>query len=86
MSTTYRLMIHFAIATMHFYREDIIPLKEGEPLEIFADKNKDLIERVRQEAINLFQYELSHEQICRAIVAYFAKARSLKNTEPAVLS
>lgn len=79
-------MIHFAIATMHFYREDIVPLKEGETLGVFADKNKALIKRVCEEALNLFQYELSSKQIGSAIAGYCAKAQSVMKTNPAVLN
>lgn len=79
-------MIHFAIATFHFYREDIIPLKEDETLGVFAENNKAIVQRVCEEAKSLFNYELSHEQIGKAIGAYVAPAQSLKSTEIAVLN
>ena len=84
-SAQYRLMVYFAVATFHLYRTDVIPLKIGEPYIVFEIKNKKVIERVCQEAINFFDYELSSEQIGRAIQAYTMDARSLESTPAATL-
>jgi len=86
MSEQYRLMIYFAVATFHFYRNDIIPLEVGERYGVFAEKNKAVIKRVCDEALTLFQYELSDEQIGRAVKAYTAEPRPLATTEPADLA
>ncbi|MDB4984288.1 MAG: hypothetical protein JWM20_467 [Patescibacteria group bacterium] len=85
MSKQYRLMIYFAVATFHLYRKEIIPPKEGETLGIFAENNKNIVKRVCDEAKNLFKYELSHEQIGKAIAVYTAEAQGVSDTEPATL-
>lgn len=85
MTKQYRLMIYFAVATFHFYREDIIPLEEGEQLGVFLKKNKDVVARVLLEAQRLFQYELSYRQIGTAIQAYTAPGKSVADTEAATL-
>lgn len=72
-------MIYFAVATLHFYRKDIIPLEEGANLGSFAENNKDIIKRVIEESLSLFNYELSHEQIGKAIGAYVASPQSVKD-------
>lgn len=79
-------MICFAVATLYFYRDDIVPAKEGETCEDFRRKNKRVLRRVFQEALNLHAYELSYEQMSRAIVAYTCRARAMKGTRPARLS
>jgi hypothetical protein len=85
MSPQYRLMSYFAVATMHFYRKDIVALEPGETLGSFADKNKKVIDRVIQEAKNLFNYELSHEQVGRAIEVYVIPGQSVSDHPPATL-
>lgn len=86
MEDQYRLMMHFVVATLHFYRDDLILLKEHEPLSTFSEKNKAVIQRVEEEAKNLFNYELSWAQIGKGIAAYLTPAQSLANTEAATLS
>ena len=83
MTDKYRLMIHFAVATFHFYRKDIIKLKENETLGVFHKNNIKIIERVCDEAKSLFNYELSHEQIGKAIGVYVAPAQSVEETQVA---
>jgi hypothetical protein len=75
MSEQYRLMIMFAVATMHFYRDDI-SIVQGETLGEFAERNKPVIDRVFEEALN-FGYEISHAQIGQAIKAYLCPPSSL---------
>lgn len=74
----YRAMIYFGVATLHFYRDDILPLTPQQTLGDFADGNAALISRVCQEAIKYMKYELSHEQIGRIIAAYLAGPVSLE--------
>jgi hypothetical protein len=75
-SEKYRLMIYFAVATVHFYRGS---------LDVDATDNKALIARVCEEARNLFGYDLSSEQISRALTAYRMAAQSVEATEAATL-
>ena len=82
-SERYRMMIYFAVATFHFYRKEIVSCAEGETLGDFAEKNKDIVKRVVDEARSLFKYELSHEQIGTAIGAYLAPAQAVSKTEVA---
>lgn len=82
----YRLMIYFAVGTMHFYRKDTIPYVEGETLGVFAKKNKGVIDRVQAEALSLFDYELSDTQIGKAIEAYVLPGRSVLDTTVATRS
>jgi hypothetical protein len=82
-SDQYHLMIYFAVATLHFYRKDIVPIKEGEVYGVFAKKNKGVLKRVSDEALSLFNYELSHEQIGRAVKSYCAEAQSVRGTHVA---
>ncbi len=76
-------MIFFAVGTFHFYRDDVRSIEAGETVGAFADKNEMLIQRVRQEAINYYDYELSGQQMGKAIEAYLIPARSLLDTRPA---
>jgi len=85
MSAMYKLMIYFAVATLHLYRDDIIPPKEGEEFSIILKKNKTVLTRVCEEAENLFRYELSQEQMRRAVIAYLTKSQSVKDSEAAKL-
>lgn len=77
----HKLMIYAAVATMHFYRKDIIPLREGEQYGVFAEKNAAVIQRVFDEVLHKFNYELSHMQIGTAIKAYTAESFSVEETE-----
>lgn len=77
----YKLAIYFGIATLYFYRKDIVPLNEGENLGVFAKKNKEILKRVFEETLAVMQYELSHEQIGRIVSAYTSQALSVHDTE-----
>ncbi len=83
MSPTYRLMIYFAVATLHFYRDSIISIESWETLGTFAERNRAVLDRVGQEARNLFGYELSHLQIGKAIAAYVAHGQNVEGTKAA---
>lgn len=85
MSDQYRLMIYFAIATLHLYRSDIVANRVPYTFEEFAVHNKDVIKRAQEEALNLFHYELSSEQIRRAVTAFFAPGQSVARTTPATM-
>ena len=80
-SQLYKLAIYFGIATLHFYRKDVIPLNEGENLGVFAEKNKEILKRVFDETLLQMQYELSHEQMGRIVAAYTSQALSVHDTE-----
>lgn len=80
-SDKYRLMVYFAVGTLHFYRQDIVPIGEGESFGSFAEKNRDVIRRVCDESLSLFNYELSHNQIGMAVKAYLTQSASI-HTSP----
>lgn len=63
----YRLMIYFAHSTMVMYSKTIIDCKN---IKEFKEKNKDIIQRVCDEAISIMNYELSSNQINTAIAVY----------------
>ena len=77
----YELMTYFAIATLHCYRKEIVlsPVA-GEKCEEFAERNKDIVQRVRDEAWSLYSYKLSSGQILKAIRVYTAPSLSARNT------
>lgn len=74
-SEKYRLMIYFAVATFHLYRKTIKENKTS--LANFREQHPELIQRVFDEGKNIFNYELSCEQMDRAIKAYLAEAQSV---------
>ena len=37
----YKLAIYFGVATLYFYRKDVVLVGEGETLGDFAEKNKE---------------------------------------------
>lgn len=77
----YRAAIYFAVATLHFYREELLPLSPQQTLGDFADANRKVIDRVCEEALEYLRYELSHEQIGRALKAYLSESCRLEATE-----
>lgn len=85
MPESYRLMVYFAVATLHLYRKSLKPYQFGETIEEFARRNVDVHERVMIEAMNLFGYELSHEQMRRAFASYLAPGQSVEDFGPATL-
>jgi hypothetical protein len=70
LSGLYRVMIYFAHTTLCIYSKDI-HINESMSIEGFRSKNKELIQRVCDESISIFNYELSHEQMTRAIQVFF---------------
>jgi hypothetical protein len=66
----YRAMIYTAVSTIHFYRKDYVRWVEGETYGAIVDKNRKLVDRVREEILNIFEYDLSDIQIAKAFVAY----------------
>lgn len=83
-SPEYRHMVYFACATLHFYRDSIKPewaltmaTNTDKHVESFVAVHAELMARITQEARNLFQYELSHLQICRAVAAYFLAGQTV---------
>lgn len=93
MSPEYRLMSYFVAATLHMYRADISPSvradMDADPrgkTEWFVRQHPLLVQRIVGEGINLFEYYLSHRQVCNGVYAYFAKAQSVEDSKPATLA
>lgn len=84
-STQYRAAIYFAVATMHFYRDSLKPIQPGETLGDYAQANDAVIQQVIKEAKSDIGYELSSEQIGRAIHAYLAPPSPLPGLQGASL-
>jgi hypothetical protein len=72
LSGNYKAMVYFAVAILHFYRDELLPRTPGQTLGDFADANRPVIDQVLREAVQSFGYELSHEQIGRAVQAYLS--------------
>ena len=66
----YRLMTYFGVATLHFYRAPMAT--PGKTLGDWAARNTELLRIVREEALEYFQYELSHNQIGQIVACYTA--------------
>ena len=86
MSKRYRGMIYFAVATLHLYRGSIVAVRGPQTPEQFWERNKELVKRVCDEALTLFAYELSSEQINRAIWAYLQPGQVVSETKVAILA
>lgn len=83
MTEKYRLMIYFAHTTLCIYSKTIKCEREMSFAE-FRKANHEVIERVYQEAITIFNYELSYNQMQAAINVYFQtkfKPISVEETE-----
>ena len=68
-SATYRMMIYFAHSTIVMYSKTIEThdkMSVGE----FMDQNKEVLKRVFDEGLSIMNYELSHEQMCKASLCY----------------
>jgi hypothetical protein len=85
MSEKYRLMTYFAVATLHFYRADIVAVRGPQTVEQFVERNEDIIKRVCDEAVSLFNYELSIAQVGHAVMAYLTPGQSVANTKVATI-
>jgi hypothetical protein len=77
MNKEYRLMTYFAVATLYFFRDEIVPIVPGETLGMFAERNANVIRQVVDQGRDLFDYDLSHEQIGRAVRAYCCPAEDV---------
>jgi len=87
MSKKYRLMIYFAHSTMVLYSKTIQTHMKMTVSE-FIEENKDVIKRVFDEGMGIFNYELSHEQMARASYCYLSSLynpQSVNNTETYIL-
>lgn len=69
-SEMYRLMIYFAHSTMCIYQKTIV-CNSKMSINDFRNQNELVIKRVYDEALSIFNYELSYEQMNRAIAVYF---------------
>lgn len=65
----YRMMIYFAHSTMFLYNKTIQHREDMSPEEFYIE-NEDVMKRVCEEAINIFEYELSYNQIIKACYCY----------------
>lgn len=74
-SKNYRAMIYFAVATFFFYSKDII-CDEHTNVEIFREKNPELVKRIFDECLTVMEYELSMNQVDTAIVAFIQSKRN----------
>jgi hypothetical protein len=70
LSETYRLMIYFAHSTLTIYQKTIV-CTESMSVNDFRNKNEKVVQRVFDECKSIFNYELSYEQMNRAIRIYF---------------
>ena len=69
MTESYKLMIHVAHSLMVMYSADVVANDKMTVAE-FRDKNPGLCEFVFSECIKQYRYELSHEQVSRAILVF----------------
>lgn len=70
LSEMYRLMIYFAHSTLCIYSKTII-CNKNMSINDFRNSNEAVCKRVFDEARTIFNYELSYEQMSRAINVYF---------------
>ena len=70
-SKTYRLMIYFAHSTMMLYDKTIVSRADMSPAS-FYNENKDVMQRVFDEGLNIMEYELSHNQMMKACYCYLS--------------
>lgn len=83
MTEQYRLMTYFAVATLYFYRSSIVAVRGPQTPAEFAERNPEVLKRVAEEGLSLFNYELSHEQMMRAIAAYLTPGQKVEETKAA---
>lgn len=69
LSETYRLMIYFAHSTLCIYQKTIV-CEQSMSINDFRNRNEAVVKRVFDEAKSIFAYELSYEQMSRAINVY----------------
>ena len=64
-------MIYFAHSTMLLYDKTIVSTEDMTP-ESFYNENKEVMQRVFDEGMNIIQYELSYNQMMKACYCYLA--------------
>ena len=87
LSYQYRLMIYFAYITFVMYSKTIVD-NDKMSVNEFRIANELVIQRVFEEGKSLFKYELSFEQMNRAIIVYISskyKPQSVLETEPYII-
>lgn len=80
MSAKYRLMIYFFHSTLVMYEKDI---KSGDIMSplIFRAMNQKVVDRVCEEAVNIFEYELSYEQVMKGCHTYLSAKYHTQSVE-----
>jgi len=68
-SQIYRMMIYFAHSTIIIYGKTIIDKKEM-TIKEFREQNKEVVQRIFDEGLSIFNYELSYDQVSKAIAVY----------------
>ncbi len=87
MSEKYKLMIYFAVTTMLIYKKDTVLESDMSPYS-FYKKNPELMKRVFEEGVNIYNYEMSHNQIMKACYIYLSaeyNPTSVHETEPYII-
>ncbi len=79
-SAHYKLMIYFAVATFFFYRKSIISNDKMSVTE-FMEANKPVCDRVFYEGKELFNYEMSAQQMHDAIKNYMITKHNPQSIE-----
>ena len=80
----YRLMVYFASAILMMYSKTIV-CERHMSVNDFRNKNEIVVKRVFDEALSLFDYKLSYEQMSAAIFIYFScKFRPLSVAETGI--
>lgn len=83
-SREYRLMIYFAVTTIHMY-SDGLKIHKTMNSRDFYEANIEVMDRVFQEGLNIMNYELSYRQINKACIVYMKnelEPQNVKNTPP----
>jgi len=70
-------MMFFVVGTIHFYRGNIKPATSAED---FRKKNSKLVQRIFDEGLTTFKYELSYNQVNSGIAAYLGNPLDVENT------
>ena len=88
-SQMYRLMIYFAHSTLVMYSGSIKINKDSMSISEFRNANADVLKRVTAEALSIMNYELSYNQMEKAIAVYLQSTynpQRIEDTEVAVLT
>lgn len=84
MDNQYKLMIYFAHSTFVMYEKSIHSYPEM-TVSQFRQVNEDVCQRVFDEGLSIMNYELSYEQVSRAIAVYLCSKynpQSVKERQP----